>query len=654
MPPDLMMRLSTMFNNRRGPRVVSQNRAAEVQLMWSNPDIEPQEYLKSMPEDLTCPSTEIKERTTNIFKDWTALNHIILRHESLIQKRWLKKTREQRKAILLSAWPDMPTMHRPDFEDFLKESLKPKTTAASPRTFSSTGSRDIYLWPHINQEDLLKPKLFLIFLNARARHYPSAFAEADRDSFRFAITSGKILQDKSRESLETDTSPIQPEPPALSLEEGNIKSLAAISAIAPYRLPASLDLGRLLDLVEARKSAAEDHVWSLREDPGYFADTMMDEKKHRPETFKDIYGQQHSLMLPQNSKKLWERVAKSVIADAYNSLNVWTDIHAKLDKTLTLQKQYQSKIQSSSPLPVGLLEAFLDLQSSLYFYFSRPLLTGGMVVVASQPMRAAFSRLPEAKEETVNNQKVMELVTHPTFAADKARSRFRFLWQALADDYLQERCGKALLLDAMEYLIETTPRGKELVSTRVADMIEYLTLISECLNQISLYQPWASTFPLLPGADSDPSYSRFYYPIDKRRTKETTEAMQEAERNLDEYWGKVDAHLSRKTDVYRQGPVAELLKSRTMYRTTDWVWTEPDPASSIPKTEHRVEDDIIKPLSQLYLDRERVDDAGFKASLPKSKAKTRGVTTIDKDQSIKPVEDDSESAAVDPVFPVDK
>ncbi|KAG0043471.1 hypothetical protein BGZ83_011355, partial [Gryganskiella cystojenkinii] len=723
------------------------HQAEEIRLMWSNPDLDYEEFLSCIDDPLILPSVGqtrkvAKELATNIFKDWTALNHIILRHESLIQKRWLKKSREQRKAILLTGWPDMPTTHRPDFEEFLNEKLFAKTP---------TASEDVYLWPHINQEDLLKPKLFLTFLNARARHYPSAFVEADRDSFKFGITTGRIqplflaehtmmltgrnspdaygqlyswkehkesedwiktgkgelagkgiqillvqervysfllecclqiLQDKSRESLETDTCPIEPEPPALSFEEGNVKSLAAISAIAPYRLPASLDLRRLRDLVEARKSAYEDNIWSLREDPSFFADTMMEVKEHGPEVLKDIYGQPHSLMLPHKSKELWGRVAKRMIGYSYKNLNTWTELHAKLDKTLKLQEKYESQIQSSTPLPVELLEAFLDLESSLYFYFRRPLITTSYMLVASPPMRSAFSRSPETK---AGGNEFMDIVPHPTFAADKVRSRFRFLWQGLSCNYKREQIGKSILLDAIEHMIENNPKGKELVSSRVADMLEYLTLISECLNQISLYQPWASTFAeegfkhgrgkkymgdrlrrheqesvlnnalrFFPDADVDPSYSRFYYPVDKRRTKETTEAMQQAERNLDEYWAKVDAYLSETTDIYSQGPLAELLKSRTMYRTLDWVEVQPECASSVPKAEHRVEDDVIKPLSQLYLDSERVDDSGFKVPMPRFKAKTRGVATTDKDQSVEPVKDDSESAAADPVFSVDK
>ncbi|KAG0043472.1 hypothetical protein BGZ83_011356 [Gryganskiella cystojenkinii] len=730
--------------------------AAGMQLLWSNPDLDGAAYLGSFPGPSSYPSasdvkSEAKKRVIKIFDDYVLLNRILQRHEALIQKRWLKKTREQRRTILLSAWPDMPTMHRPDLEDFANDSEPRTLIAAPPKAFSTKASKDIYLWPHINQEDLLKPKLFLIFLNARGRHSPSAFVEADRDSIRFAITSGKVqhpflgkhtmmltgrttpttygqvhawsdnkdaraflwsglgeepgkglqvlavqervysfllecclqvLQDKSRESLEKDTSPIEPEPPALSIVEGNVNSLADIRLMAPYRLPARLDLSRLYDLVAARKSAAVDHVWAIREDPGYFMDMIMEEKDHIPENIRDQYGRPHSLM---SSKDLWNRIDKKPVGEAYHNLNIWTDIEAKLRKTMTLQEKYKSVIKPVYQLPVDLLESFLDLQSSLYFYYHRPLTWASIAVIAAPPMRAAFTRRSEAEDKRLGTHLMhSEIVPNKTLTVDKARSRLRWLWSAILNPVTRERCGQSLLLDGIEHLIDTDPKGKELFSTKVASMIEDVSLIQECLNQISCYQPWASRFPdegfkddvredrfmgehnrrleklrefdlnlsYFKEVDVDPRLGRFYYPVDKRRTKETTEAMQQAERNLDEYWLKLDNFLSQKVPAYRSGPLANLLKSRSMYRTPDW--TGPDTASSVPKNEHQVEDDIIKPLSQLYLDSERVEDSGFKASLPKSKAKTRGVTTTDKDQSVEPAEDDSESAAVDPVFPVDK
>lgn len=60
--------------------------------------------------------TEARERSTDVLSQWSILHRIIERLEEVLRKRWLKKTKTQRTAILLGAWPKMAQKHRPDFE----------------------------------------------------------------------------------------------------------------------------------------------------------------------------------------------------------------------------------------------------------------------------------------------------------------------------------------------------------------------------------------------------------------------------------------------------------------------------------------------------------------------------------------------------------
>lgn len=74
--------------------------------------------------DIATPDSVRKqrnERVANIFKDYRLLQNILEGYESTIQKRWLKKTKEQKRRILLAAWGGtMPAKHRADFEAFKK------------------------------------------------------------------------------------------------------------------------------------------------------------------------------------------------------------------------------------------------------------------------------------------------------------------------------------------------------------------------------------------------------------------------------------------------------------------------------------------------------------------------------------------------------
>jgi hypothetical protein len=110
----------------------------------------------------------------SICEDYITLNAIIIRHEALIRKRWLKKSTSQRRAVLLETWPDMTESHRPDCLELannLKEALQLRDKITSPS--------DACTWPYVNLEDLLKPKSLLIFLNARGRNAPMSFARSE-------------------------------------------------------------------------------------------------------------------------------------------------------------------------------------------------------------------------------------------------------------------------------------------------------------------------------------------------------------------------------------------------------------------------------------------------------------------------------------------
>ena len=86
----------------------------------------------------------------HIFQDWSLLNAVLDRHEAAIRKRWAKKTRSMRKDVLLYCWPNMAPSHRPDIVASRKESARQKGTSEY---------QDSYIYPYINQEDLLKPNM---------------------------------------------------------------------------------------------------------------------------------------------------------------------------------------------------------------------------------------------------------------------------------------------------------------------------------------------------------------------------------------------------------------------------------------------------------------------------------------------------------------
>ncbi|PIA88908.1 hypothetical protein CB0940_07670 [Cercospora beticola] len=317
-------------------------------------------------------------RVASIFRNFRLLKKILERHEATIQKRWLKKTREQKRKIILAAWGGtMPVTHRPDFAVFRK------------MTERGVGAqyRSELMWPFINQEDLTKPKTLLLFLNARGRNDPCDFAAAEYESMHIGIVTesitpaflnlhvmlfnGKrteaeygrllhwndhpdagqwcctrkhmqpgegllilesqdrtmdflvkcarnILHDISEESL-LDY-PAQPAPPPITDQESGLASLALMKAEAPYRIPAHLSWDRMVSLLGAKRAAAEDHLWSLREDPLYFSNTLREMREHRQELIKDTRGKEHPYLRFGREDILWGWITHREVSSAFMKL----------------------------------------------------------------------------------------------------------------------------------------------------------------------------------------------------------------------------------------------------------------------------------------------------------------------------------------------
>lgn len=125
---------------------------------------------------------EAKESTSKIFKQYHFLQDILARHEAKIQKRWGKKTKTQKLAILLKAWPEMPATHRPDFNAFRNSSSR-----------NTAKYRNSYILPYVNQEDLAKPETFLLLLNSRGKNHPSVFAAADGQAMHIGLVTMAVV-----------------------------------------------------------------------------------------------------------------------------------------------------------------------------------------------------------------------------------------------------------------------------------------------------------------------------------------------------------------------------------------------------------------------------------------------------------------------------
>ncbi|KAK4542981.1 hypothetical protein LTR36_005979 [Oleoguttula mirabilis] len=494
--------------------------------------------------------------------------------------------------------------------------------------------------------------------------------------YRFLLDCCReTLHDIPADRLTGAEYPILPEPSLSSDTATGFASLATMAAEAPYRVPASLDLSRLESLLAAKVSAAEDHLWALREDPGYFADSLLDLKEHRVEIMRDTMGEVHPVFRLHQDAILWNRVIGTVMTDAYVPIEIWTDLHQQVRQLQALQRKYAAVVSPDKDLPQDPLEVLKRCTT------------------ASPPLRPYHVRVPSESDTSTKL-----LVMHkPGLKFDKIQSQFFWLIRTLWDNTEQLfLAGLTNVVDELERLMQTEPKAKEMVSSYIAGVLADLSVITEAIRQLEIYQPWAQTFEhymaekeeqikneyaattkqwghLIGIADGsnatkiaklgDPSDRKFHYPVEKRRTKENVEAMQAAERNLDAFWAAVDQNLQARVGKDLDGTAVRrvLAQPRSMARTGDWV----DPAPVVgqgTRADGQVEV-VTKPLSELYFDLERRTEAtvgsgrsaGGGGKGAAGKTKTRRAVTEPTDQAARGQEEAPPSALPDrqPTFTVD-
>jgi hypothetical protein len=158
--------------------------------------------------------------------------------------------------------------------------------------------------------------------------------------------------------------PVQDTLPALIAEASDYPNTVALTIERQYRAPSIFDYQRMRSIIGSKRGEAEDHIWSLREDPSYFADTILEWSEHRRERLSDTRGQDHPVgpKLTQNHAPFWERVIAHAIAYSYASLISWHIIERQLTVLERLQEKYAGAISPQKQLPGEYLQALLTFR----------------------------------------------------------------------------------------------------------------------------------------------------------------------------------------------------------------------------------------------------------------------------------------------------
>lgn len=303
-------------------------------------------------------------------------------------------------------------------------------------------------------------------------------------------------------------------------------------------------------------------------------------------------------------------------------------------------------------IPDEFFKALLKFHNHLRLARVPPLSKLTQALYSSPPLRHLWS----AQKTASNTEKLIVSRNKVTIWAPKAELGIVSLLNTLVNEgHSMPVYEFTMWVDEVERNILNDSEAKALVSALVADILSEISIINESSRQLHNYQPWALTLncalrenestldaafaqdtqawnSIVVGCRSTvekkiaclgkPTGARFYYPVDKRRSKDNVEAMRSAEKNLDEFWRAVDGDM-----LGRQQKLTALCRllsqDRAIHRTPEWV--EPEKTSKQDPS-----DSIAVPLSEMCLDLERRTERTIDHASPAAKAartKTRGTPT---------------------------
>jgi len=409
-------------------------------------------------------------------------------------------------------------------------------------------------------------------------------------------------------------------------------------------------------LIAAELSAAEDHIWALREDPAYFKAYLLEYKEHRMEMLKDYDGREHTLLRPRQEEALWQRIIPDIVGVSNFAVEVWFELLVQIQGLGHLQARYAHEILPDQNLPAEYLHAILRLR----FYLER---ASRILLVqlkeagsASPPLRSRFAR--RAPSGTISTP--FDIVRKPSTKLSQVETELLWLLELLwADREELAWAGLSETVDELQRLLRSDGEAKNLISAHVLTYIGALAVISETLKQLNMYQPWAHLFDrqfmdqqeeisgeffentkpwralatVVDGPDQMriarlrmPTATSFYYPVDKPLNKKHSDAMRAAERNLDDFWVAVDHNMTLICGSLLDGTAIKKLLSqpRALRRTQKWI-DQPQALEASRPNGHVAP--LLKPLSELYFDLEYRTSHTVDASpkqVPIIKEKTRG------------------------------
>lgn len=400
--------------------------------------------------------------------------------------------------------------------------------------------------------------------------------------------------------------PVAPEPP-LPTANGHGQDIGTSLIItryeSAYHVPAKLDIRRLQNLIESKLAEAEDDLWALREDPSFFAATITEKYQSGPEHIRDTANRCNPLTVePQAKASFMARVVSMALVANVSAIDHWDIIYDKVSHLADLKERLfdNAKLHPIRPehdLPPELAMAIYDLLNHLH-----KLLAGRLKYIAaraqwSPPLRHLYRRrLDFGKNERYNKVALVCSGVQPSPEV----SGFLWVLRIMSDPDSCKNFGLHNCIEDLERITRDRAGHKLISKTLAADLSDF-TIISECIRQLELFQPWAATFEAGMAESEtahklDSQYEETMskqrlclswepsertcllgatlvdmpYPVDKSPSKSNIDALREAESLLDTFWDAALLEMKESTKPITER-LSKVLLSNKPERTPMWV-----------------------------------------------------------------------------------
>ncbi|XXH06128.1 hypothetical protein Hte_012573 [Hypoxylon texense] len=467
--------------------------------------------------------------------------------------------------------------------------------------------------------------------------------------YQFLVDMCKlILHDLPTDTNSLRTLATEPEPPlptANAEGDAGATSLMVSSYEATYHLPARIDIRRLQDLVEAKFAESEDVLMALCEDPGFFIYKALEMYEHRPEHLLDSDGERlTALALPGAPEMLIKDSIEHMLRYHMSDVELWRisleRVKQFADSIMKYSKNDEIELdpESGNPTDLDLEYSYCSLLSHLSTHIQKETKIAGIALKGSPLFRR------RARAEADGNGSFKVSIDFDKLTEREGQIVFAFHNMVMPVD--RRAMDIHVSVEQFERAAQTN-EGRELVTSFLAQQFSGISIMTECLRQMQLFQPYHNLFQLSfrsrDGWENESAkisarshevvsplwnfrlsetakkigtaLTKMKYPVDKQPSRKKVDDMRAAEKVLASFWDEVFSQLREKGLV--RSRIKVLYETRQPEQTPEW--TEPLKA----KRQGSSSTSTPKIPGSTYADQREDQTGKFTPAHTKVKVKTR-------------------------------